>query len=289
MTTSVVVDREGKVREIGTIIIANPSLKDAARERVAAMNFTPFLADGNPVQVFSRITMPYKTARPADIEDYGNARSYFESGRRASFLAAAGGAPYVLRAEFVMAPAPGKVEKGQYEDTWVSNEQWRREARIGDSHYVRAQNGAERYEMAEGANALLLKLIFRFMEPVPAVDPFYEGDWHIQRDGVDGADAIRILSGYVTPDGKFDDKVRAFWFDDQGTLLKAHVNGVDVIRGAFEACSGTKTAREISVVKDGKLAVKISVTDIAAPAATSSEMFTLKGHEWKRAFTDEVR
>jgi Gram-negative bacterial TonB protein C-terminal len=64
MTTSIVVDRSGKVREIGTIVTDNNAMSDAARQIVGAMQFKPYLQDGVPVQVVSRITMPFKAARP---------------------------------------------------------------------------------------------------------------------------------------------------------------------------------------------------------------------------------
>jgi hypothetical protein len=43
------------------------------------------------------------------------------------------------------------------------------------------------------------------------------------------------------------------------------------------------------VLKDGHLAMKIRVTDVVPATTESPEIFKLKGHEWQRAFTDEVR
>jgi hypothetical protein len=64
LTTQVVVDRAGKVREISTIVADNPAIDDAARQVIAAMAFKPYLVDGTPVEVLSRITMPFNTTRP---------------------------------------------------------------------------------------------------------------------------------------------------------------------------------------------------------------------------------
>ena len=66
MTTSITVDRAGRVREIGTIVTDNNAMSDAARKIIAAMQFAPYLQNGVPVQVVSRITMPFKAARAAD-------------------------------------------------------------------------------------------------------------------------------------------------------------------------------------------------------------------------------
>lgn len=63
-TAEIVVDREGKVREIGPVISPNNNLVGAARQRMEAMRFRPFLQDGVPVQVITRITLSFK-ANPA--------------------------------------------------------------------------------------------------------------------------------------------------------------------------------------------------------------------------------
>ncbi len=64
LTTEVSIDRTGAVREIGPIVSDNSSLNDEARRRIAAMRFTPFVENGAPVQVLSRITLAFKTVRP---------------------------------------------------------------------------------------------------------------------------------------------------------------------------------------------------------------------------------
>jgi hypothetical protein len=64
MTTSIAVDRAGRVREIGTIVTDNNATSEAARKIIASMQFAPYLLNGVPVQVVSRITMPFKATRP---------------------------------------------------------------------------------------------------------------------------------------------------------------------------------------------------------------------------------
>ncbi|HEV8492002.1 MAG TPA: energy transducer TonB, partial [Candidatus Angelobacter sp.] len=65
LTTKVVVDREGKVREIGTIVGDNTAVDEAARKAIFAMRFSPYLLNGVPVQVISRITMPFNAGSGA--------------------------------------------------------------------------------------------------------------------------------------------------------------------------------------------------------------------------------
>jgi hypothetical protein len=62
-TTTITVDRTGKVRQIESIVTNNPGVKDAASAAITAMRFKPYLENGVPVQVVSRITLPFKTVR----------------------------------------------------------------------------------------------------------------------------------------------------------------------------------------------------------------------------------
>jgi len=64
-TAEIVIDREGKVREVGPVVSANNDLNDFTRQLFEALRFKPFARDGVPVQVLTRITMSFKTARPS--------------------------------------------------------------------------------------------------------------------------------------------------------------------------------------------------------------------------------
>lgn len=67
LTTEVSLDRQGNIREIGTIVSDNPALNESARKAISSMHFTPYVVNGEPVQVVSRITMGFNTARAAEI------------------------------------------------------------------------------------------------------------------------------------------------------------------------------------------------------------------------------
>lgn len=62
-TADIVVDRDGKVREVGPVVSANNDLNDFTRQLLLAMRFKPFVRDGVPVQVLTRITLSFKTSR----------------------------------------------------------------------------------------------------------------------------------------------------------------------------------------------------------------------------------
>ena len=290
VTTEIVVDRAGKVREVGTILSDNPGLSETAGKIIGGMEFEPYLRDGVAVQVVSRVTMPFKTVRPAGVETLDSARSYFERGRLASFPAAGNGPAYLLRATFQARVAGGAIEEGQYVDTWKSDNEWRREATIAKSRLVRTRHGETRYLLAEGPDAGLLRLVLRSIEPIPAADTFVESDWRMKRDPVDGVKTIRVLAGYESPDGVLDpEHARGYWFDESGKLLKTYFVGIETRRAEFEQFGGVYVAHTIRLLHNGALGMLIKVTQISAAGALPENTFELHGHEWKRVFTDEAR
>ena len=290
ITTDVVLDREGSVREIGALISDNPGLDEAAKQALEAMRFTPFVANGKRAQVMSQITLTFKTVRPPGAETFESARTYFERGRRVGFPAFGGGVPYSLRAEFQARGSDGSVQTGRYEDTCISASQWRREAWFGNSRFVRARNGDKWYQFGEGPESALLQLVFRVLEPIPATDTFVESDWRIKRDSVNGILTVRVLSGYESPEGELDpEQARGYWFNDDGLLVKTHFGGIESLRSDFEDFDGVKVARQIDILKDGKLRMLIRVKEISHADLVPDETFEVPGHEWTRAFTDQVR
>src|SRR5579859_1638397 len=290
VTTQVVVDREGQVRDIGTVVSENSAVNDAGKQAVLALRFKPFIVDGVPVQVMSQLTIPFKTVRPSGTEAFDSARTYFEHGRHVGFPAFGNGAAYVLHAEFDARSRDGTIATGQYEDTWLNDTQWRREVSFGNSRYVRSRNGDKAYQFADGADAGLLRLVMRIMEPIPAIDTFVESDWRIKRDSVNDVRAIRVLAGYESPDGKLDpEQARGYWFNDAGLLIKTYFDGIETQRSEFEDFAGVKAARRIDVLKEGKLAMRIRITEVTPAGTIPAKTFEVKGHEWTRAFTGEVR
>jgi len=286
VTTWIVIDRKGKVREFDGDVSENSTMIETGKDAIRRMQFTPFLVNGIPVQVLSQFTLPFKTTRPTGSEKFDSAQTYFERGRKVGFPSAGTGGPYVLRAEFELRNSAGEIEKGRYEDTWLSDLQWRREAWFGDSHLVRSRSDEKRYRVSEGQHAGLLQTVFRMLEPIPASDTFHESDWRMNRDPVNESPAVRVLTGYESPDGKLDPvQVRGYWFDDSGLLLKTHFGGIETRRSDFAAFGGVKVARSIDVFRDGNLLMRIRVTEIGPADNVPDSRFKLPGHEWERIFT----
>jgi len=290
LSSQIVIDREGKVRQIGTLVSENPAINEAGERAIAALRFKPFLVDGAATQVMSQITVPFKTVRPAGAETFDTARNYLEHGRHAGFPAFGNGTAYVLRAEFEAKARNGTTMTGRYEDTWLSDTQWRREVSFAKSTYVRSRNGDKLYQFANGEDAGLLRLVMRLMEPIPAIDTFVESDWRIKHDSVNGLRTVRVLAGYESPEGKLDpEQARGYWFDDSGLLVKTYFDGIESQRSEFEGFAGVKIAHRIDILKDGNLGMRIRVTEVSPAGAVPPKTFEVKGHEWTRAFTAEVR
>lgn len=155
---------------------------------------------------------------------------------------------------------------------------------------MRTQHGDTRYELAKGPDVSLLRIAFRFIEPIPASDTFGESDWKIKREAVDGVNAIRVLAGYESPIGTLDpEQARAYWFDADGKLLKTYFNGIETRRSDFQNFDGAQVARQIQVFRNGQLAMLIRVTELSQARTLPENTFDLHGHEWQRAFTSEMR
>ncbi|HTB95734.1 MAG TPA: hypothetical protein VK716_01900 [Terracidiphilus sp.] len=290
LTTAVTIDRSGKVRQIESIVADNPGVNNVAQTQIAAMHFKPFVLNGIPVQVVSRVTLAFKSVRPPGVETVESAHTQFERARRAGFPAAGTRSPYILHAEFQTRGSAGAETTGHYQDTWISETQWRREATLDQSRLVRARNGDKLYRLAEGPEEKILAFVLMATEPIPAIDTFVESDWRTNPDIVDGVKTMRVLSGYESPDGKLDpEHARAFWFDPAGNLVKTFFSGIETDRLDFQDFEGVSVAHLINVFQGGKLAMRIQITGIGPVNAVPKDTFALKGHEWTPAFTSEVR
>jgi hypothetical protein len=155
---------------------------------------------------------------------------------------------------------------------------------------VKSQSGEKRYVQAEGPESGMLKMVMQVMEPIPAADTMTESDWRIQRDTTDGAKTIRVFRGPEGPNGELEPgKSEGFWFDDAGHLVKTYTRGFEVRPSKQADYEAVQVARQIDVLKDGKVGMRIIVNEIGPADPAAAKDFKLKGHEWQRAFTAEVR
>jgi hypothetical protein len=287
--TEVVLDRTGNIREMLPPICDNPGIRSAAEAGFRSMHFVPVLKDGIAVQAMGKLSVHFKTVRPAGMESFASAKEYFERGRKANFLAAGSNAPYHLLVSF-QTGSTNKVEGGRYEDTWISSVEWKREAWFGSSHFVKTQSGEQHYVLAEGDQIQLLRMVMQILEPIPAEDTMTESDWRIRSDTTGRPQTIRVARGPEGSSGELDPgETQAYWFDDENHLLKCFVSGFEVDFLKREEYNGVSVARQIDVLKNGKVGVRLLVDEIGPADLSQANTFKLKGHEWQRAFTMESR
>jgi hypothetical protein len=53
--------------------------------------------------------------------------------------------------------------------------------------------------------------------------------------------------------------------------------------------AGMQVARRIELRKQGQLAMRVDITDLSPAGTVDPSIFVLKGHDWVRQFTPEVR
>jgi hypothetical protein len=219
-----------------------------------------------------------------------SAKVCFERARKLGFPAAGQGMPYILRAEFTARGSSGAVETGTYIDTWLSDKKWRREAALGKSRFARSHNGKKLYRLAEGPDAALLQFVLTAMEPIPSTDSFSDSGWKIQPETTDGMETTRVARGRENPDGTPNPKsFEGYWFDGTGQLVKTYLSALQTRRSDFEDFNGVHVARKVEVLLDDKVGMKINVTELAPAGSVDQKIFTMKGNEWARQYTSEVR
>ena len=289
VSTEFTIDRAGHVRDLGYIVSENQGVNETGRSAYSAMQFRPIIVNGQTVQATVRWTIPFKTTRPAGVEIFDSAKIFFERGSRLDFPSG-GGLAYRMQAEFEVQDRSGRIQKGGYEDTWVSNTQWRREAWIEGGRLQRSRSGDDYYLLAEGQNAPSLRFVLKALEPIPDMASFVESDWRIRREMISGQRAIRVASGREADDGRLDPQSRGYWFDESGNLLQSHCAGYEIRQSDFAEFGSVKLARHILVnSSDGALAMDLHIKKIEPSEQKAPQHFVLKGHKWDHNFTDEAR
>jgi hypothetical protein len=227
------------------------------------------------------------TATTASVD---SAKTCFDRARKLGFPAAGQATPYLLHAEFTTRASSGVVTTGTYTDTWVSEKQWRREAVIGESRFVRSRNGKKWYRLDDGPDAPLLQFVLTALEPLPEMDGKSQGNWKVDRDPAAGAAVTRVWRGKQNGDGTPDPKdFEAYWFDESGQLVRSYLNGLEIKRENFEDFNGVHVARQLQVNLTGKTGMKIKIKDVQPLGAVDAKIFTVKGNDWRRGYTTEVR
>jgi hypothetical protein len=112
----------------------------------------------------------------------------------------------------------------------------------------------------------------------------------MRRDVLDGTETVRVAAGYESQSGAPDPQhFNGYWFDDDGRLVRSYRLGIETRQMAFAAANGVDVARRVEVRIQDKLEMIIEVTGFGPTGTVDPGLFVLKGHEWVRQFTAEMR
>ncbi|HUN63078.1 MAG TPA: energy transducer TonB [Candidatus Sulfotelmatobacter sp.] len=268
MAVQVKLDREGNVREVGTIVSSNVALTDAAKQQIGQWKFKPYLQDGFPVEVNTTIAVPYAT-RMEMLGADGKAlvpEPFIERMKKARALSdprGEGGVPFHLTAKVELKSGA----TGSYEETWHSAAKWERRLVIGDAGVSQMCDGGKVTANFEGpaSSRVLLQMILNEMDGRFPDRRYqvYEADWGQSVVQFDGKEMVRVARGQVDEKNQPIDG-QAFWFDTQGLLHGAFEQATTAEYQDFEEWSGKRVPRRIKVTgKDGVL-LTITIEKIEA-------------------------
>ena len=296
LTTYIVTDRDGTVRDCRYIISNNAELADSAVALIKQWHFKPYIVDGVPMQVETTMTFPYETKVEGDQAAFELPSVYFKRGRDLTYPREEGSKPFHLHAAFDGA-GPFFGMHGEYDEVWNSPNHWKRvvtmgktpiaESRVDDDHYV--ENPPPAYA------ALIRDVILAATSDFPGFAYFTpDSDWVMKNGRLQENLVTRVAMARIQDDGNMGYPV-AFYFDPDG-LLRARAASAGIPTGLrsaeafyydqFEEFGAQKIPRQIGMTVDGNSVFKFHI-DVLEPAQiVPDEVFILpkiKPKDW--AFT----
>jgi Gram-negative bacterial TonB protein C-terminal len=222
--TYIVTDRNGKVRDCKFIISNNMSISDDATELVKQWHFKPFLVDGVPVQVGTTMTFAYDTEIVGEQAKFQAPHEYFDHGRDLTYPRTKGSPAFHMKGTFQGAGDFAPYQ-GNYEETWIAPDRWRRQITIGDKSVVETRIGEDRY--SQTADPGIAEVVRKVLGFFCAEFPGYaygtpDTDWSMSEVEFQGVLVTRVAMSHTDDDGNTN-YPRAYYFDEKG-LLRARSN-----------------------------------------------------------------
>jgi TonB family protein len=281
MTINVKIDRDGTVRELGSVISKNVVVNDAAVAQVKNWKFKAYLVEGFPVQVNTNLTLHFD----AKMELLGaNGKSYpvepflahIKKSHELSDPRTEGSPAFHLHANFEIAPN----QNGTYDETWLSPVKWRREIQSGSITLLTTQNGNEAYRKITGADSspkeidYLIDLMYGHF---PRTDgSFQEGDWGQSAVQLGGMDMVRVARGQVDAQNR-PITGQAYWFDSAGFLRADFVQPKVTVYSNFAAWNRKQIPRRAEVAENGTQRMLVEIDKIEPAGDVSDSLLVLDG------------
>ena len=256
MAVNVKLDREGAVREIGTIVSTNHVLTGAARQQILKWKFKPYLVEGSPVQVNTTLAIHFN----AKMELLGTSGmalpiepflQRMKKSRDLSDPRTIGSAPFHLHATL----EDSAERSGKYDEIWESPEKWSREIHLGAITMLDSRNGEETSHKLTGTNhaspeiAYLLDLLVAGHFPDRHYE-LYEADWGQSAVTFAGVDTVRVARGKVDKDNQ-PISGQAYWFDSSGLLRGDYEEPTTTTYSEFLSWNNKQVPRRLEVTASG--------------------------------------
>jgi hypothetical protein len=71
--------------------------------------------------------------------------------------------------------------------------------------------------------------------------------------------------------------------------VKSFFVGLELRRSEFQNFGVVDIAHQINILRNGVLGMSIRLSQVSPLGTVPENIFELRGHEWTRSFTDEVR
>lgn len=280
ISINVKLDRDGKVREVGSPISKNVVVNDATAAQIKNWKFQPYLVEGFPVQVSTNITLHFD----AKMELLGaNGKSFpaepflahINKSRALSDPRTKGSPPFHLHATFQIPPD----QSGTYEETWLSPTKWRREIQLGSVTLLATQNDNAAYHKSRGADSATKELdylIDLMYGHFPRLDSFQEGDWGQSAVQLGSMDLVRVARGQVDAENR-PITGQAYWFDFAGYLRADFVQPRATIYSKFEPWNRKQVPRRAEVSENGKPCMLVDIDKIEPAGDVSDSLLVLEG------------
>ena len=268
----IVIDRNGRVREVETVLSDNPGLNDAAKSLIKHWSFKPYLVDGAPVQVISTLTFAFRTTRPADMENFASARELFHKARTTGTLEQEGTAAFQIDGEIQASTSKG-IAKGTYRKIWLAPRRWKREVQIGEEQ-ITVSRDQDRVQISKSGKAKTALMLLRLMiDPIPEERTMVESDWRMKREMLEGTNTIRVASCYKSTEGVPDpEHFRGFWFATDGSLRQAYVLNKRVMYRAQMPFGEKVIPHEMRIYQNNALVGLIRLSSISSGVGTGGEL-----------------
>ncbi len=253
MAINLKLDRQGTVREIGSIVSTNFVLTETARDQIQKWKFKPYLIDGAPVQVNTTLAIHFD-ARMELLGEGGKALPVepflqrIKKSRELSDPRTTDGVPFHLHT--TIQGNTGQI--GSYDEIWNSEQQWKREIHFGSITLLLTRSGEQTSQELKGASRIpteiseLLDLLVTGHFPDRRYT-IYEADWGQSAVTFAGVDTVRVARGKVDASNQ-PISGQAYWFDSSGFLRGDYEEPFTTTYAEFAPWKNKSVPRRLEVI-----------------------------------------